>query len=418
MSEVKRTIFYERHKALGASIVEFGGWEMPIQYPSGIIEEHLATRKGAGLFDVSHMGRFILTGRGSTEFLQHVLTNNVEALDIANAGAQYTIIPDESGGAIDDAYLYHFSQDEYMLVVNAANRIKDWNHLQIILKRFDNVGLEDRTEEIAMIALQGPDSRNILERLLESGSLPEPKRNSIGRIIIAGNALLVSCTGYTGEPVCFELFTERNAGPVVWDLLLEKGATPVGLGARDTLRIEAGLPLYGHELGNDPEGGEIPIMACPLSRFAVSFSPLKKNFVGKVMLSAQSDALRKILNRDYSEKGVLPRLIRTVAIMGRGIAREGAKILKSGKHIGYVTSGTRIPFWSFEGNVMDSRQTSEHELRSICLAYMDCDVPEGEEVIIDIRGKRVEAVVVPCHIRSDLPPFARPIIWRQDRLEL
>jgi aminomethyltransferase len=414
MSKIRRTIFYDRHKALGASIVEFGGWEMPIQYHSGIIEEHLATRKGAGLFDVSHMGRFVLTGWGSTEFLQHVLTNNVEALDIDNVGAQYTIIPNESGGAIDDAYLYHFSEEEYMLVVNAANRIKDWNHFQTILKRFDHVSLEDRTEETAMIALQGPDSRNILERVLESGSLPEPKRNSISRIRIAGNALRVSCTGYTGEPVCFELFTGRKAGPDVWDLLIEQGATPVGLGARDTLRMEAGLPLYGHELGKDPEGGEIPIMACSLSRFAVSFSPLKGNFIGKKNLFAQSNALKKILDRDYSEKSALPRLIRTVAITGRGIAREGAKILKSGKHIGYVTSGTRIPFWSFEGNVLDSRLTSEHDLRSICLAYMDCDVPEGEEVIIDIRGKHVEAVVVPYHIRSDVPPFVRPIIWRQN----
>jgi len=413
MAEFRRTILYDRHKALGASMVEFGGWEMPIQYHSGILEEHLATRKGAGLFDVSHMGRFSMTGRGSTEFLQHVLTNNANALDIDNVRAQYTIIPNESGGAIDDAYLYHFSEDEYMLVVNAANRLKDWNHFQPILKKFDNVGLEDRTEETVMIALQGPASRNILERVMESGSFPEPKRNSIGNIRIAGNAFRVSCTGYTGEPICFELFAKREAGPVLWDLLIEQGATPIGLGARDTLRLEAGLPLYGHELGKDPEGGEIPIMACPLARFAVSFSPLKEDFFGRKSLFAQSNALKKILERDYSGNHVLPRLIKTVAVTGRGIARKGAKILKSGKHIGYVTSGTRIPFWSFEGNGLHSKQTSEHKLRSICLAYMDCDVLEGEEVIIDIRGKHVEAVVVPYHIRSDAPPFARPIICKQ-----
>ena len=399
-------------------MVEFGGWEMPIRYPLGIIEEHLATRKGAGLFDVSHMGRFTLTGRGSTEFLQHALSNNVEALDIDSVGAQYTIIQNESGGAIDDAYLYQFGEEEYMLVVNAANRVKDWNYLQAILKRFGHVNLEDQTEETAMIALQGPDSRNIMESVLESGSLPKPKRNSVGNIRIAGHGLRVSCTGYTGEPFCFELFTESKSGPDVWDLLIEQGATPIGLGARDTLRLEAGLPLYGHELGEDPEGVDIPIMACSLSRFAVSFSSQKGNFVGKKNLLAQSDALKKILDRDYSEKSILPRLIRTVAITGRGIAREGAKILKSGKHIGYVTSGTRIPFWSFEGNVLDSRQASKYELRSICLAYIDCDVHEGEEVIIDVRGKPVEAVVVPYHIRSDTPPFVRPIIWNQDQSEV
>lgn len=414
MSEVKRTILFERHKTLGASMVEFGGWEMPIQYPAGIIGEHLATRKGAGLFDVSHMGRFIFSGRGSTEFLQHVLTNNAEALDIDNAGAQYTIIPNESGGAIDDAYLYHFREDEYMLVVNAANRLKVWNHFQAILKGFDNVSLQDQTEETVMIALQGPDSRNILEGVMESGSLPGPKRNSIGNISIAGHSFRVSCTGYTGEPICFELFAGREAGPDVWDLLIEQGATPVGLGARDTLRLEAGLPLYGHEMGEDPDGAEIPIMACALARFAVSFSPLKGDFIGREALYRQFNVRKKILDGDYSEKSVLPRLIRAVAVTGRGIAREGARILKSGKDIGYVTSGTRIPFWSFEGNVMDSRQTSEHELRSICLAYMDCDVLEGEEVTIDVRGRGVEAVVVPRHLRSDVPPLARPIIWMQD----
>jgi len=393
-------------------MVEFGGWEMPIQYPSGIIEEHLATRKGSGLFDVSHMGRFILTGRGSTEFLQHVLTNNVKALDIDHVGAQYTIIANESGGAIDDAYLYHFSEDEYVLVVNAANRTKDWKHFQTILKKFDDVCLEDRTEETVMIALQGPASRSILEQVMESGSLPEPKRNSIGNIRIAGHTFRISCTGYTGEPICFELFAKREVGPATWDLLIEQGAAPIGLGARDTLRLEAGLPLYGHELGKDPEGGEIPIMACPLARFAVSFSSLKGDFLGRESLSQQFDAMKKILERDYSGNRVLPRLIRAMVVTGRGIGREGAKVFKADKHVGYITSGTRIPYWSFEGNGPNSKQTSEHNLRSICLAYVECDVLEGEKVMIDIRGKYIDAVVVPHHIRSDVPPYARPIIYR------
>ncbi|MCJ7809134.1 MAG: glycine cleavage system protein T, partial [Desulfobulbaceae bacterium] len=133
MNQLQRTLFYDRHVAAGAKMVEFGGWEMPVMYPTGIVREHLATRKGAGLFDVSHMGRFIVRGEGALKFLQHVLTNNAAALDIRTTGAQYTLIPNETGGAVDDAYLYRFEEDEYLLVVNAANRAKDWEHFQTLL---------------------------------------------------------------------------------------------------------------------------------------------------------------------------------------------------------------------------------------------------------------------------------------------
>ncbi|MFH1243672.1 MAG: glycine cleavage system protein T, partial [Pseudomonadota bacterium] len=153
MGELKRTIFYDRHLALGAKMAEFGGWEMPIFYPAGIVEEHLATRKKAGLFDVSHMGRFILKGKGALRFLQHVLSNNAEALDIRVTGAQYTIIPNETGGAVDDVYLYRFVEKEYLLVVNAANREKDWNHFQGLIKGFEDVELLDHSQEIAMLSL-------------------------------------------------------------------------------------------------------------------------------------------------------------------------------------------------------------------------------------------------------------------------
>ena len=141
MTELQRTVFYDRHVALGAKMVDFGGWEMPVMYPTGIVEEHLATRKEVGLFDVSHMGRFVIRGAGAAPFLQHVLTNNVEALDPRDRGAQYHFIPTETGGAVDDAYLYRFVEDEYLLVVNAANRLKDWNHFQADLKDFDGVEL-------------------------------------------------------------------------------------------------------------------------------------------------------------------------------------------------------------------------------------------------------------------------------------
>ena len=411
MNELKRTVLYDQHKDLGAKIVEFGGWEMPIQYPSGIVEEHLATRKGAGLFDVSHMGRFIVRGSGAIKFLQHVLTNNVAALDWRETGAQYTLISNDTGGAVDDAYLYHFVEGEYLLVVNAANREKDWKHLQSLIGTFSDVELEDCTEEIVMLALQGPLSRKMMTDVIQSGPLPEPVRNSVSTVTIQGAQVKVARTGYTGEPLCFELFTRKDDGPVLWDRFVAMGATPIGLGARDTLRLEAGLPLYGHELGQGPDDREIPILACPLTKFAVSFSPLKGEFVGKTALVKQFTALSKIISRDFSLISDLPRMIRPVAVAGRGIARSGARVFKDDKHIGHVTSGTMVPLWTTEGEGLSSAQTDEHQLRSICLAYIDSNILDEEKVTIEIRGKFVDALIVPFHLRSDAPPYARPILY-------
>ncbi len=411
MSELERTVLYDRHVALGAKIVEFCGWEMPIFYPTGIVEEHLATRKRAGLFDVSHMGRFIVRGAGALRFLQHVLSNNAEALDIRERGAQYTIISTETGGAVDDAYLYRFVEDEYLLVVNAVNRDKDWNHFQSLLKDFDDVELIDRTEEVVMLSLQGPTSRQILEEIIESGPLPEPMRNAVSMVTISGAWVKVARTGYTGEPLCFELFANRDDGPMLWDRIVARGAMPIGLGARDTLRLEAALPLYGHELGEDPEGKEIPMMACPLAKFAVSFSPLKGGFLGRADLSRQHEALKKIISRDYSLIHDLPRVIKSIAVAGRGVAREGSKVFKGDKHVGFVTSGTMVPMWTVDGEGLDSAQTDERQLRSICLGYIDSDIVQDDKLTIEIRGKAVDAVVVPFHMRSDAPPYARPIVF-------
>ena len=411
MAELQRTVFYERHVDLGAKMVEFAGWEMPIFYPTGIVQEHLATRKGAGLFDVSHMGRFIFRGKGALRLLQHVLSNNAEALDIRATGAQYTFLPTETGGAVDDSYLYRFTEEEYLLVVNAANRAKDWAHLQQVLRDFDDVELLDRSKEIAMLALQGPLSRRIMEEIVESGSLPEPARNAVSTVTIAGARVNVARTGYTGEPLCFELFGKREDGPMLWDKIIAGGASPIGLGARDTLRLEAGLPLYGNELGEDPEGKEIPIMACPLAKFAVSFSPLKGDFIGRGPLMKQQEAFKRILARDDSLIQDLPRMIRFIAVAGRGIAREGTKVFMGDRHVGYITSGTMVPMWAFEGEGLESTQTNEHRLRSISFGYVDSDIVVGDRITIEIRGKMVDAVVVPFHMRADAPPYSRPIAF-------
>jgi aminomethyltransferase len=410
MNESRRTLFYDRHKALGAKIVEFGGWDMPIQYTAGIVQEHLATRKGAGLFDVSHMGRFIIRGARALAFLQHVLTNNAEALDGSPVGAQYTVIPNEAGGAVDDAYLCRFDEEEYLLVVNASNRRKDWEHLQAQAGTFEGVELIDLTEQMVMLALQGPASQDLLEQLVESGHLPEPVRNAVAVVTIGGARVKVSRTGYTGEPLCFELFAEREDGLALWDLLVERGATPVGLGARDTLRLEAGLPLYGHEFGRDPKGKEIPILAVPLTRFALSLAPNKGEFVGRGALQRHLEALEKILSQDFSTISDLPRLVRPIALTGRGIARAGARIFKGDQQIGTVTSGTMVPYWVFEDQGSSSRPTDQHKMRSICLAHIDSHILKGEKVHIEIRGKSVDAVVVARHLRWDVPPYARPIV--------
>jgi len=417
MGELKRTVLYDRHLSLGANMVEFGGYEMPVYYPEGILKEHLATRKNAGLFDVSHMGRFIVGGEHALDFLQHVLTNNAQALDKPETGSLYTFIPNETGGAVDDAYLYRFSEDEYMLVVNASNRLKDWEHFQKHLSEFNGVALTDRSDEIAMIAVQGPSSRMILKKLIQSGRLPEPSRNAVSIATINGSAVKIARTGYTGEPLGFELFIENDEASQLWDQLVAKGATPAGLGARDTLRLEAGLPLYGHELGRDPEDKEIPIFACPLAKFSVSFSGLKKNFVGRKKLAKQHEAFKKIVYRDFSSIEILPRMIYPFAIAGRGIARQGNKVYKEGRHVGYVTSGTMVPFWEFEGTELSSEPANNTQKRSIGLAYLDSDILEDEALTVKIREKQVEAIVTSYHMRSESPPFARPILFDHGPVE-
>ncbi|MBC7293593.1 MAG: glycine cleavage system protein T, partial [Thermoleophilia bacterium] len=320
----RRTPLYERHLALKAKMVDFAGWNMPIMYPSGIIAEHLATRRHAGLFDVSHMGRFSVAGPGALPFLQYALSSNVAALDVGQA--HYAFLSNDAGGAVDEAYVYRVDENEYWLVVNAVNREKDWAHLQSlrgnpnwggavkIVRGKPFLTLEDRTDDLAMLSLQGPASRQILAGLLDSGRLPEPRRGELSRVRLAGISALISRTGYAGEPLGFELVVDRDQVGALWDLLLAAGATPVGLGARDTLRLEASLPLYGHELGTDPEGREIPIMASPLAANAVSFSPLKGEFMGRAPLLRQYKAYVRLLRQDYSLLADLPRLVRPLAV--------------------------------------------------------------------------------------------------------
>ncbi len=409
MDQPSRTVFFERHRELGARLTEFGGWDMPLQYPTGTIAEHLAVRRSAGLFDVSHMGRFAIGSRDALAFVQHALTNNAEALDGRPHGAQYTLIADDAGGAVDDAYLYRFAPEEYLLVVNASNREKDWAHLSEIAAGFD-ISMSDDTQDVVMLALQGPVSRDILAGLLTGGRLPDPARNSVSTAELAGASVRIGRTGYTGEPVAFELFIGADDGLKLWDAIVEAGATPAGLGARDTLRLEAGLPLYGDELGRDDEGRSIPILAVPIARFGVSFAEHKGDFVGRGALERQAAAATRMRERDTSDVADLPRTVRPVAVTGRGIARAGAPVYRGDEPIGYVTSGTAVPYWVFDGEGETARPTDEHRTRAIALAYLDSQVLDGDVVSIDVRGKRTDGEVVRHHLRSDAPPFARPIV--------
>ncbi len=391
MSELKRTPLYSTHVAAGATMVDFGGWEMPIQYPAGIITEHLYDRKHCGLFDVSHMGRLIVEGPQRVEFLQKVLSSDVSAL--VPGRAQYCMIPNENGGVVDDAYLYMYENDRYMLVVNASNTEKDLAHFDKYLPEYD-CRVIDITATSASLAVQGPDSERILKVLSGGAEITGPRRNDLNELDMEGHTVRASRTGYTGDPIGWELFVDAKDVIWLWNRLVELGAAPTGLGARDTLRLEAGLPLYGHEMGQDHAGQEIPVFAVSLARFAVSFGEGKGDFVGRDLLKAQL------------ENGT-PRKVVPIALSDRGVMRAGMDIYKDGVPVGWVTSGTMVPYYHFDenGNLLDTTGK-----RSIGFAYIDSAVVQGDIVHIDVRGKKLSARIVARHLIQNQPPYGKAVI--------
>jgi aminomethyltransferase len=390
-------------------MVDFGGWDMPVQYETGILQEHLATRRFGGLFDVSHMGRFRFKGANVIPFLQHVLSNNAEALEPWRA--QYTLIPNENGGLIDDAYLYRFEETDYLLVVNASNAEKDWKHFESQARNFPGLILENHSDKLAMIAFQGPLAGLILEEQIREGCLPKPPRNSLSRIVISDAPILLGRTGYTAEPLCFELFVPAEKAESIWAGLYEagksRGILPIGLGARDTLRLEGGLPLYGHEFGMDAENKEIPAYAFPLTSIAVSFSERKGDFIGRKALALQFDQVRKLKEGKYERSEILPRRIRPIAVLDRGIARQGDTLWIGDRKVGFITSGTITPYWKFEGEGLSMRIARETERRAIALGMLDAELIPGRELDILIRERKVRARIVQHHGKSDAPPYFR-----------
>jgi aminomethyltransferase len=410
---MKKTILYEWHEEHGGDMVEFGGWEMPIRYETGIIQEHLATRKYGGLFDVSHMGRFFITGEQGTDFLQYVLTNNAAALEAGQS--QYTVIQNENGGAIDDAYLYKINQKDYILVVNASNLEKDWGWFQKQIIKYPEARLEDKSEKISMLALQGPNAKKVLESIVHDiTELPDVGRNNLSITEFENEQLIISRTGYTGEPLCFEIFVPQEKTIALWENILSAGKAhniiPAGLGARDSLRLEAGLPLYGHEFGEDKEGKEIPILAVPIAKFAVSFSHLKGEFIGREALKKQFIEFTQLENRKQCRKKYLPKRIMPIAISSIGAARQGDDVYINNRRAGEVRSGSMVSYWKFDKEGVASHITEEKGKRSICLAYIDSETEENQEVKIHTKGRILEGVVVERHLSSVAPPYSRTIL--------
>ncbi len=391
MSELKRTPLYDAHVAAGGTMVDFGGWEMPIQYPAGIVTEHLYDREHCGIFDVSHMGRLIVEGSERVAFLQKVLSSNVAAL--VPGRAQYCIIPNEQGGAVDDAYLYMYEEDRYMLIVNASNTDKDLAHFAKYLPDYD-CQITNITDTYSSIAVQGPDSEKILKVLSGGAEITGPKKNDLNELDMEGHTVRVSKTGYTGDPIGWELFIDAKDVNWLWNRLIELGAQPTALGARDTLRLEAGLPLYGHEMGEDHAGNDMPIFAVSLAKFAVSFAEEKGDYIARDILKEQK------------ENGT-PKKVFPIALRDRGVMRAGMDVYHNGVHVGWVTSGTMVPYYNFDenGNILETTGK-----RSIGFAYIDSSLTKEDVIEIDVRGKKLKAAIVAKHMIQNEPPYGKAVI--------
>ncbi|MBX5469271.1 MAG: glycine cleavage system aminomethyltransferase GcvT [Thermoleophilaceae bacterium] len=334
-----RTPLFERHRAAGAKLVAFAGWEMPVQY-EGIRAEHLAVRTAAGLFDVSHMGEIETSGPDAERFLQRLLSNDVGR--IPEGGAQYALLCREDGGVIDDLFTYRLGPDRFLTVTNAARHARDFEWLSRHAEGFD-VRVRDAASDYAMLALQGPRAREILRRRLE-GEEPARMRHTSARV--AGVECLVAGTGYTGEDGV-ELLIPPEGAAAVWDALTAEGAVPAGLGARDTLRLEVCFHLYGNDLSEDRNPIEAGLgWACKLDT----------GFIG-------SDALR----------GFEPtEVLVPFAFTGPGIPRPGNPVLIDGEPRGEVTSGTLSPCLDV----------------GIGMAYLPVAAARpGTRIEVDVRGR-------------------------------
>jgi len=364
MAELKKTPLYGKHQALGGDLVEYGGWLMPVQY-EGIVSEVHRTRRKAAFFDTSHMGEFLVEGPAAADFLQGYLTN--DAAKLYDGRIIYSPVCYPHGGTVDDILIYRYGPERYLLVVNAANAAKDWAWFSEGVK--GGVSLSDLSDETALLALQGPNSEAVLSGLTRTPLEQLRYYHFLPEVELAGIRCMVSRTGYTGEKG-FEIFCDSDKAGRLWDELMEAGRnfdlTPAGLGARDVLRLEASLPLYGHELSEE---------ISPLEAGLFPFVSFKKGpFTGREALVEQ-------------KKEGLRRRLGGLVLLDRGVIREGYRVLDGEQEIGVVSSGTFSPTLN----------------KSIGMAFL---LPEsakpGEEVQVIIRNKphRAQIVKTPFYRRE------------------
>lgn len=354
---LRQTPLHSRHAGLGAKMADFGGWEMPIEY-AGTVAEHTAVRTDVGVFDVSHMGTTSVTGPGALEWLNTVLTNDLDR--IPDGKAQYSLLCDESGGVIDDLIIYRFTDDDLLIVPNASNS----DAVVAVLSaaaRSSGVTVTDRREEVGILAIQGPRSAEVLDAL---GLPSDHDYMSVARATWQGAPVTVCRSGYTGERG-YEVIAPIDVLVALWDAVLEAGATPAGLGARDTLRTEMGYPLHGHELSADIT----PVQAG--LTWAIGWD--KPDFHGRGALVAEKTAGPR-------------RRLRGLRAAERAIPRAGMVVTDdSGAVKGELTSGTFSPTLK-EG---------------IGLALLDASIVEGDRVTVDVRGR-------PATFTVQRPPFVEP----------
>jgi aminomethyltransferase len=359
-SELKRTPLNSVHRNMGGRMVDFGGWDMPVQYPAGTIEEHLRTRKHAGLFDVSHMGEIDVRGDQAIALVNRLTSN--DASKLVDGQAQYSTLTTPNGTVVDDLLVYRFTSDQLLLVVNASTTDKDWDwinaHRQNEAAKLTNV-----SSEYCQLALQGPDALGILQRLTDL-SLSGIKYYHFVEGQVDGIPAIVSRTGYTGEDG-FEVYADSSKAEHIWNRLLEAGdfgsdtgVLPCGLAARNTLRLEAGMALYGHEIDETTTLLEANLgWICKLN---------KGDFIGRDVLVKQK------------EEGVRRRLV-GFEVVERGIARDGQDVVIDGEPRGNVTSGSPAPYLK----------------KNIGMAYVPTEFAnEGQQIQIDVRGKSVGAQIV------------------------
>lgn len=359
----KKTPLYEAHLEAKGKIVPFAGYLLPVQY-EGVIAEHMAVRKNCGLFDVSHMGEVICEGEDALANLNYLLTN--EFKDLRDGQARYSPMCTEEGGVVDDLIVYKIHPSRYLIVVNAANKEKDFAWMQS--HAFGRVNFEDISERVAQIALQGPKSGNVLRKLVKAEELPKKYYTAKFDCRIQGISCVISKTGYTGEDG-YEFYLEAKDAKRLWKLLLEagqeEGLIPCGLGARDTLRLEAAMPLYGHEMNEE---------VTPFEAGLGTFVKMQKaDFIGKRALEEKKDCARRRVG---------------LKVIGKGIVRENMELYVEEQKVGITTSGTHCPYLGYPV--------------AMALVSEEYQRP-GTQLEAVVRGRRVQAEVVklPFYRRSE-----------------